>query len=113
MEVLLVLLGSIVVALLLPVLLPVVAVLDAVYRWRKTQDAERFACVCCGQILGREGLKQGDAAWAEHFTALQRAHPYAKLRVVRHVYAVCPRCGTHYDHDEKAHTFRPTPAPAL
>ena len=113
LEGLLVILGSIVVAVLLPVILPLVAVLDGLHRWRKTRDAERFACVRCGQVLGRAGLKLGDAAWAEHFTSLQRASPNRVLRVVRGVYAACPVCGTHYDYDEQARTFRPVPAPRL
>lgn len=98
---------------LLPVILPVVAFLEARDRRRRVRAAEAFGCVRCGRLLGREGLARGDAAWAEHFTALQRAHPYSKLRVVRDVYAVCPHCGARYGYDEEARTFRLLPEPRL
>ena len=98
---------------LLPVILPVVAVLEARDRRRRVRAAVAFACVRCGQILGREGLARGDAAWAEHFFALQRAHPHSKLRVVRDVYAVCPRCDARYGYDEEARTFRLLSEPSL
>lgn len=113
MQALRVLLALITVALLLPVLLPLVIVLDVLRRRRKAHDAERFACERCGQVLGRAGLERGDAAWAEHFTALEQDHPYSKLRVVRDVHAVCLRCGARYHYDKQARTFRPLPEPTL
>ena len=105
--------GMVVFILLLPVILPVVVVLHTLDRRRRRRAADAFACERCGRILGQEGLERGDAAWAEHFAALQRAHPYSKLRVVRDVYAVCPGCGARYGYDEKARTFRLLPAPPL
>ena len=41
--------------------------------------------------------------------ALQRAHSHAKWRVVRDVFALCPRCGQRYAYDEKTRTFRVLP----
>ena len=113
MQGLLFILAAAVLILLLPVILPVVAVLDVLGRRRKVRDAERFACVRCGEILGRSGLELGDAAWREHFAALARAHPGVKLRIVRDVDAACSRCGSRYGHDERTRTFRllPTPPP--
>lgn len=102
---LLVILALVAMGLLLPVLLPLVAMLDVIDRWRKMRAVERFACVRCGRILGREGLQRGDEAWREHFTALHRRHPNAILRVVRDVYAVCPRCGARHGYDEATRTF--------
>ena len=99
--------------LLLPILLPLVTVLIAIDNRRKARAAEAFACVLCGKILGRAGLARGDAAWAEHFSAIGRARPYSKLRVVRDMHAICPRCNQRYRYDLQARTFRPLPGPPL
>ncbi len=113
MQGLLVILGMVALGLLLPVVLPVVAVLEARDRRRRVRAAEAFSCLRCGQILGREGLERGDAAWREHFAALQRRYPHHFLRVVRDVHAVCPHCGARYGFDKDARTFRLLPAPEL
>ena len=109
---LLIFLGLAALVLLLPVLLPVVAVLVALDRRRRVRTAEAFGCTRCEQTIGREGLACGDAAWSEHFAALRRKYPHSKLRVVRDVYAVCPRCGARYGYDKDARTFRLLPDPA-
>lgn len=102
---LLIILGMAGFILLLPILLPVVAFLEARDRRRRKRAAQSFACVTCGQTLGPAALELADAAWAQHFAALCHALPHATLRIVRDVWAVCPKCGERYGYDESTRGF--------
>ena len=106
-NVLLIPLVAVVLVVLLPVILPVVAVLDALDRRRRRTAAAGFACVVCGRVLGDEALACADRVWGEHTAAAARAHPGARLRMVRTVHAVCPRCGTRYTFLNAERTFVP------
>ena len=91
--------------LALPVILPLVAVLEARDRWRRHVCAERFVCVGCGQVLGRDALTRADTDWAEYVARLHRERPGVRFRLVRDVNAVCGHCGARYRFDEKAAMF--------
>ncbi len=91
--------------LLLPVILPAVAVLQARYERRLRAAAERFACLRSGDRLGSVALARADAAWSEHFASLRREHPTWRFRLVRNLHALCPRCGRRYHFDEPAGRF--------
>jgi hypothetical protein len=90
---------------LLPVIIPVGALLHFVYRMRLTVAAGAFACLSCGRILGREALRLGDAAWEEHVCELRRKYPSRIFRLVRDIHAVCPACGVRYAFLERERTF--------
>lgn len=102
---LLILVVATVLILSLPVLLPVVAVLEARDRRRLRAAADAFACLECGEILGLAALERADADWAGHLARLHREHPGCRFRLVRDVHAVCTRCGARYRFDEKSAIF--------
>jgi hypothetical protein len=88
-----------------PVIIPVVAFLDRVYRKRLRAAACRFACLSCGGILGLESIRLADAQWDEHLRELQEKYPSTRFRLVRHVRAICPACGVRYAFSERDRTF--------
>jgi hypothetical protein len=101
---------AIVLLVFLPVIIPVVALLDFAYRKRLRTTACAFACLSCGGILGLESIRLADAAWAEHLRELQEKYPAARFRLVRHVHAICPACGVRYAFLERERTFVQTGA---
>jgi hypothetical protein len=94
----------------LPVIIPVVALLDLTYRRRLRAAAGAFACLSCGRILGLESIRLADAAWGEHLRELRAKYPSIRFRLVRHVRAICPRCGVRYAFLEREGTFVQTGA---
>jgi hypothetical protein len=89
----------------LPVIIPVVALLHLAYRKRLRATACVFACLSCGGILGLESIRLADAAWDEHIRELRAKHPSIRFRLVRHLHAICPRCGVRYTFLERERTF--------
>src|SRR5215470_5139163 len=94
----------------LPVIIPVIGLLDRVYRRRLRAAACAFACVSCGGILGLESIRLADAEWEEHLRELREKHPSTRFRLVRHVRAICPGCGVRYAFLERERTFVQTDA---
>jgi hypothetical protein len=81
---------AIVLLVFLPVIIPVVALLDRAYRRRLRAAACAFACLSCGGILGLEAIRLADAAWDEHLRDLREKYPSIRFRLVRHVQAILP-----------------------
>src|SRR5215831_248293 len=87
---------AIVLVMFLPVIIPVVALLDRAYRKRLRAAACAFACLSCGGILGLEAIRLADGAWGEHLRELREKYPSIRFRLVRHVHAICPACRARY-----------------
>src|SRR5215470_17344178 len=96
---------AIVLVMFLPVIIPVVALLDCVYRKRLRATACAFACLSCGGILGLESIRLADATWDEHMRELRAKYPSTRFRLVRHLHAICPACGVRYTFLEHERTF--------
>jgi protein gp37 len=96
---------AIVLLVFLPVIIPVVALLDRAYRKRLRAAACAFACLSCAGILGLESIRLADAEWAEHLRELREKYPSIRFRLVRHVRAICPACGVRYAFLERDRTF--------
>jgi hypothetical protein len=101
---------TIVLVVFLPVIIPVVALLDHIYRKRLRAAACAFACLSCGGILGLEAIRLADAQWEEHLRDLREKYPSIRFRLVRHVHAICPGCGVRYAFLERERTFVETDA---
>jgi hypothetical protein len=101
---------AIVLLVLLPVTIPVVALLDRAYRKRLRAAARAFACLSCGGILGLESIRLADAQWDAHWRELQEKYPATRFRLVRHVRAICPACGVRYAFSERERIFVQTGA---
>ena len=85
-----------------PVAVPIALVLQV----RDMQVmAERTRCECCGATLGVASLRGADTEWTRRAAALQHARPMMRLRLIRHVWAICAACGAEYDYDARVHTF--------
>jgi hypothetical protein len=101
---------AIVFVVLLPVILPAIAILDAIDRWRMRAAARKFACLACGSYIGGEAIRLGEEAWQQSVRDRQAHRPGVRYlrrapRTVRHLYAICPRCGARYDYDRRARIF--------
>lgn len=96
---------AIILLMFLPVIIPVVALLERAYRKRLRAAACAFACRSCGGILGLESIRLADAAWQEHLRELGEKYPSTRFRLVRHVHAICPACRVRYSFLERERTF--------
>jgi hypothetical protein len=101
---------AIVLVAFLPVIIPVVALLECIYRKRLRAAACAFACLSCGGILGLESIRLADAEWGEHLRKLREKYPSTRFRLVRHFRAICPACGVRYAFSERERTFVQTGA---
>jgi hypothetical protein len=100
-----ILLGLAIVAAL-PVLIPVVAVMQWRDGRRLRAKARSFACLTCHRNLGDEAVALADKAWGDYMSALHwRPEQGIRRRVVRHIHAVCPHCGTQYQLIDATGTF--------
>ena len=100
-----VLLGIAICMLLLPVILPLLALEQKRYQKRLRGLAEGFACVECGQNIGVEAIQLADQRWDEMSEERQRRSPNIKFRQVRNLQALCPHCGCEYCYQEAEATF--------
>lgn len=114
MRLVLVFLSMPVLLLSLPVMLPIVAILQAREQRQRQRVAQRSVCVRCGATLGAESLGRADRAWQEEWAERRKRYPHVKWRVIRRVWAVCGGCGAGYGFDNGA--FHPesgvSPGPA-
>ena len=67
--------------------------------------AESTPCAQCGAILGEAALELGDELWRKHMSTLMARNPGVRFRIVRTLFAVCPKCGARYRFDEKSAVF--------
>lgn len=98
--------------LALPVLLPYAFVSRRLHQRRLRSAAEAQPCPSCGRPLGVAALQASDEQWRAHVAELHRAHPGARFRLVRLVYAICITCGAHLHFREASGTFTPSKATA-
>jgi hypothetical protein len=94
----------------LPVILPVIAILQALYYWRMRAAAGKFTCLSCGSYLGSEAIRLADEAWTQFLSGKGANNPGVRFlrrkpRTVRHLRAICPLCGARYDFAERERTF--------
>jgi hypothetical protein len=100
-------LALIFVALSPVIIFVVLPIIQRIYRKRLEAVAGAFACLSCGGLLGHASLRLADAAWREHVRDLLAK--YHRIRLVRHVHAICPACGARYMFVEHEKTFVPAP----
>jgi Zn-dependent protease with chaperone function len=104
---------AVVFIVLSPVIIPVAGLLHRAHVRRMEVAADRYVCLACGGILGREALRRADAEWAEHMRQSQdqslRLWRVGGRRMVRNVDAICPSCGARYKFDDRARTFGRVP----
>jgi hypothetical protein len=86
----------------LPIILPVVAVLQILHYRRMRAAARKFACLSCGSYLGSEAIRLADEAWQRYFSDKRAHNPDVRFRtgiprIVRQFRAICPHCGARYD----------------
>jgi len=78
------------------------------YQHRLRSAAKRSACPICGRPLGISALFEADEGWRSHIARLHRAHPGARLRLIRFVHAICADCGARLSFREHSGTFTPS-----
>jgi hypothetical protein len=103
---------AVVFVVLLPVILPAIAILDALDTRRMRAAARKFACLSCGSYLGDEAIRLAEEAWRQDMSEKHANDPGLRLlrrspRIVRHLFAICPRCGARYGYDHRKRTFVP------
>jgi hypothetical protein len=91
--------------LLLPLWIPLVALIHARYQKRMYTVAEGFRCHVCGVVLGRASIEQADDEWGKYFDGLHRQNPGYRFRIERTVHAICTECGQSYRFCEKTNAF--------
>ena len=90
-----------------PILILAAIVMDCLNGLRMRKAAKIFRCEKCGQVLGLDGLALGEEVWsAELRDIISNSPPDERLRVVRSVHAVCPKCGERYFWRERDQSFR-------
>ena len=95
-------------ALLTPVLVPVIGIMNWREHRRMRAVARQFKCEKCGHLLGDGSIALADRKFAEHVAELRNAAgPDARLRhrIVRSIHAVCTHCDTAYRYIDKSKTF--------
>ena len=88
-----------------PVAVPIALVLHIWDQRQMRSVAKRTRCECCGATLGVAALDRADTEWARRADALQRTGQFMRLRLVRHLWAICTACGAEYDYNFRARTF--------
>lgn len=98
--------GSFFTLLFLPIIIPVVGVMNWRDQRRMRALAKIFECKRCGQILGDRSISLADEKWAEILKTVHRADPVAiRYRIVRTLHAICTQCDMRYQYMEKTKTF--------
>lgn len=100
------------IVLSLPALVPYAIARHYLYKHRLLVAAKSRACPSCGRILGIEAINEADERWRAHVAELHRAHPGARLRLIRLVHAICVVCGARLSFREESGTFTRTEATA-
>lgn len=82
-----------VVILLMPIILPIVAIMMYFDRRRIRAIVRQSICPKCGQPLNDECIDAADRRWSDIMAERRRRHPGIKLGVVRDVDVICLACG--------------------
>jgi len=98
-------LAVILVLVAIPVAIPFAIVSSALSARRLRRAAGSMSCPECSEPLGAESLALADKAWTTHVATLRRLNPGIRLRLVRWVDAVCPRCCVQLRFDASAGLF--------
>jgi YgiT-type zinc finger domain-containing protein len=85
---------------LLPIMLPVAVIQNQMRNRRILKLARDLDCASCGARLGAEAIQLGAQRWAAIVTRHHALYPGTRLRLVRDVDAVCPRCGREYSYQD-------------
>lgn len=91
--------GTILVVLLilsLPVLIPIGLIQHHLKKRRIRKVICSFTCISCGTKLGEKSMRLADERWSVIMADMQARYPNARVRVVRDLDAICPRCGCEY-----------------
>ncbi len=99
--------------MLLPVLLPIAWMEQALEKRRMQVAARKTICVKCGCLLTDESLTRAVALWSAYMEKLQRDHPAVMFRVVRPSDAVCTACEQEYKWTSEMRVFQPLQATRL
>ncbi len=100
---LLVIAGLMILLLALPILMPFLAVDQAVTRRSKLAVLAAMSCAVCGSSLHSDALALADAACGPP----RAAQPILRLRrVVRRLHAICPACNAGYEWDAARRRFQ-------
>jgi hypothetical protein len=92
--------------LLLPVIIPLVALMHWRHEARMRQLAAEMTCVRCEQVMGATATKLADSAWSAEFDAIMKQSPgIRRRRVVRTVDAICPHCALRYRYIDELGRF--------
>jgi hypothetical protein len=90
---------------LLPFLIGVV-ITHQIFLLRLRSAANRFLCVNCGLVLGRDSLALADLECTRLAEERRKKHPHVKFKLApRELYAICSKCGTHYEFVQKTGSF--------
>jgi hypothetical protein len=92
-----------------PVAVPIALVLHVRDQRRMQSMAAKTPCEGCGATLGDAALRAADEEWKRRVEALQHGGLMMRLRLVRHLWAICAACGAEYDYDVRARTFHRAP----
>jgi hypothetical protein len=96
------------IAVLLPVILPVIALLTWRDSRRMKREARQTHCRRCGRLLGDEAIELGETAWRERMSELHwRPEWGIRRRILRKIHAVCINCGAAYEFVAKTRQFVP------
>lgn len=90
----------------LPIILPMVAVLQWRDERRLRAAVRHAACPACGALLGLAALDRAKKVQAEYLATFRLAHPYGIIpRIPPPADAVCAVCGVECDFDAKRRVF--------
>lgn len=95
--------------ILVPLWLPIVAILHWLDQRRLHASAERSACSACNQILGRQAIELADQYWDKHMAEMHKdvTMRFRRSRIVRKIHAICTHCGAQYEYVDRLRQFRP------
>jgi len=90
---------------------PLLMVLIGVYSYQRERRALQAAvrtqcCPSCSEALSERSIQLADELWQRHMATIMAKNPNIKLRVVRHLSAVCDACGAQLTFDPSTSTLR-------
>src|SRR5262245_29239463 len=96
---------AVLIVVTLPITMPIAFLQERLAQRKLERLVEAFTCVGCGPVLGAGALRLGYERWAAIVADMRKQHPTWRLRIVRTVHAVCPKCRREYLYVEKSGTL--------